>query len=67
MKQKSIAPPNLLTVKEVAEALHLTPRRVSRMVKEGRFPNSRKLPGTTGAHLITEADLEREKKRRGIS
>jgi len=64
---KSIAPPNLLNVAEVAYALHLTKRRVLRMIKEGKFPNSCKLSGKTGAYLITQADLEREKKRRHAS
>jgi len=60
------------TISEVAEKLGITSQAVRGLIQRGHFPNSYKLPGRTGAYLITRSDLEnylpvREaRKQRGI-
>ena len=69
---KKTTEPQEMTIKEVAEKLDRKPRSVLGLIKRGRFPNVRKLPGRTMPYLIPCSDFDeylkyreaRNKKRR---
>jgi len=51
----------LLSVVEAAERLHLSPRSVQRLITLGRL-RAQKMPGRTGAYIITSDDLAEYKR-----
>lgn len=71
MAQKTTEPQDMTTA-EVADKLGLISRSVVGLIKRGRFPNVRKLPGKTTTYLIPYSDYKaylvyreaRNKKRR---
>lgn len=51
----------LLSVVQVAERLSLSPRSVQRLISLGRI-KAQKMPGQTGAYIITQKDLDAYRK-----
>lgn len=51
--------PELLSTREVAGRLRITPRKVSRLVGADRLRASAKAPGPRGAFFFTNAEVER--------
>jgi DNA-binding transcriptional regulator LsrR (DeoR family) len=56
--------PTEFTTSQVAEKLGIVSRSVRGLIERGRFPNARKLPGSTNTYLIPLSDLEAELARR---
>ena len=54
---------NWLTVAQAAELLSLTTRQVKNLIPK-RFPSAQKLPGRTGAYLLSQNEVDAEIKRR---
>lgn len=54
-----------LTIKEVAETLHLNPETIRIMARQGKFPNAYKTgAGTSTAHIrIPWVDVENYRKK----
>jgi len=55
---KKTTQPEDMTITEVAEKLGRKQRSVLDLIKRGRFPNVRKLPGRTTPYLIPYSDYE---------
>jgi len=58
MAKKTIEPPVFLTTTDIADQLSISVRAVCGLIKRGRFPNARKVPGGRGTHLIPVPDYE---------
>ncbi len=50
---------NLLSTKEAAEQLGVTPRTLNRMAADGRITSAAKAPGPRGAYLYEPAEVAR--------
>lgn len=48
----------LLTAKEAAQRLRVTPRTIARWAESGRLPHAHKIAGTTGAYLFRPEDVD---------
>lgn len=55
----------LLETSVVAERLKITPRQVSRLVRDNKITPSQKAPGIRGAFLFDEAEVARVAEERG--
>lgn len=55
--------PKLMTTREAAECLEVTPRQVARLVPAKLTP-AYTLPGPRGAHMFESADVEQLAKER---
>lgn len=50
---------DLLTTADVADRLEVSVYHVSRLVRDGKLTPAHQLPGTTGARLFDEAEVDR--------
>ena len=59
--------PSLMTTRETAEKLKVTPSTVARMVHRGELPMAAKAPGQRGAMLFSPFDVQALADRRRAS